>query len=133
MKLADLLRARGAGREAGGSGPGVAAGAGAGTGSAAGGPGGAQRPASAVPDAGLPAVPAEGPGGEAGQVQWIEVGRIRPGAVQPRRHLDPGELQELAQSIREHGVLQPLLVRAAGDGYELLAGERRGLRRFLPL
>ncbi|HEY8487302.1 MAG TPA: ParB/RepB/Spo0J family partition protein [Limnochordales bacterium] len=58
-------------------------------------------------------------------MQWIEVGRIRPGALQPRRHLDPAELEELAQSIREHGVLQPLLVRAAGDGYELLAGERR--------
>ncbi|MDZ4198083.1 MAG: ParB/RepB/Spo0J family partition protein [Kiritimatiellia bacterium] len=55
----------------------------------------------------------------------IPIDRIRAGVWQPRRGFDPGALAELEQSIREHGVLQPLLVRVAGDGYELIAGERR--------
>ena len=53
---------------------------------------------------------------------------IQPGAFQPRRHFDEAELDALAQSIREKGVLQPLLVRPlAGDdaAFEIVAGERR--------
>jgi ParB family chromosome partitioning protein len=66
--------------------------------------------------------PAEG--GEAG-VQRVAVGRIRRSALQPRRIFGEQALAELTDSVRELGVLQPLLVRASGDGYELIAGERR--------
>jgi ParB family chromosome partitioning protein len=55
----------------------------------------------------------------------VGVGSIRPNPRQPRRAFDAAELEELAASIREVGVLQPLLVRAAEAGYELVAGERR--------
>ncbi|WP_102126282.1 ParB/RepB/Spo0J family partition protein [Deinococcus planocerae] len=51
---------------------------------------------------------------------------LRPGAFQPRVHFAPETLEELARSIREQGVLQPLLVRPlGGGGYEIVAGERR--------
>lgn len=54
------------------------------------------------------------------------IGEIRPNPDQPRSHMDPVALEELAASIREHGVLQPLLVTGSGDeGYTLVAGERR--------
>lgn len=59
------------------------------------------------------------------RVQYIPLGRIRPNPQQPRRSFDEGGLAELAASIRSCGILQPLTVRRAGDGYELVAGERR--------
>src|SRR5260370_24918828 len=52
-------------------------------------------------------------------------GEIKPNPEQPRRAFDPASLQELADSIRIHGILQPLLVREGLAGYELIAGERR--------
>lgn len=55
----------------------------------------------------------------------IAVDRIRPNPYQPRRHFDAAELATLTASVREHGVLQPILVSEAIDGYELVAGERR--------
>lgn len=55
----------------------------------------------------------------------LPVDRIRPNPEQPRRRFDPAELERLAASIRQHGVLQPVVVRAMGDGYELVVGERR--------
>jgi ParB family chromosome partitioning protein len=55
----------------------------------------------------------------------LPVASIRPGAWQPRRHFAPEALAELVESIRAHGVLQPLLVRQEGDTYTLIAGERR--------
>jgi ParB family transcriptional regulator, chromosome partitioning protein len=55
----------------------------------------------------------------------IAIERIRTNRLQPRRRFDDDKLHELAESIRQNGVLQPLLVRADGDGYELVAGERR--------
>jgi ParB family chromosome partitioning protein len=45
--------------------------------------------------------------------------------MQPRTHFDEGSLEGLADSIRSHGIVQPLLVRRHGEGYELIAGERR--------
>lgn len=60
-----------------------------------------------------------------GTTREIEVGRIRPNPNQPRTMFDEQALDELAQSIAERGVLQPILVRLAGDGYEIIAGERR--------
>jgi ParB family chromosome partitioning protein len=55
----------------------------------------------------------------------IAIDRIRPNPDQPRRRFDPAELARLAESIRRHGVLQPVVVRAVDEGYELLVGERR--------
>lgn len=63
--------------------------------------------------------------GQAAGVQSIAVARIRPNPDQPRKHFDEDSLAELAESIARHGVLQPILVRAAGDGFEIIAGERR--------
>lgn len=50
---------------------------------------------------------------------------VRPNPDQPRKHFDEGKLAELAESIKAHGVLQPILVRRVASGFELLAGERR--------
>lgn len=55
----------------------------------------------------------------------LEVARIRRNPSQPRIHFDEVAIAELAQSIAERGVLQPVLVRPAADGFELVAGERR--------
>ena len=63
--------------------------------------------------------------GRRDSVREVEVARIRPNPAQPRQHFDADSLAELAQSIRQHGVLQPVLLRPAGDGFELIAGERR--------
>ena len=57
--------------------------------------------------------------------QMIAVDQIRPSRQQVRSRFDAEPLGELAESIRLHGVLQPLLVRPLADGYELIAGERR--------
>ena len=59
------------------------------------------------------------------RVQYIPLGRIRPNPQQPRRSFDEEGLAELAASLRSCGILQPLTVRRAGEGYELVAGERR--------
>ncbi len=55
----------------------------------------------------------------------VSVTSISPNPEQPRRIFDPDELQQLADSIAAHGVLQPVVVVEAGDGYTLVAGERR--------
>jgi ParB family transcriptional regulator, chromosome partitioning protein len=59
------------------------------------------------------------------QMRDVPLGRILPNPAQPRLSYDEESLSELADSIREHGVLQPVLLRAAGSEYELIAGERR--------
>jgi ParB family chromosome partitioning protein len=63
--------------------------------------------------------------GDAMVPQMIAVDQIRPSHQQVRTRFDAEPLGELAESIRMHGVLQPLLVRRLQDGYELIAGERR--------
>ena len=55
----------------------------------------------------------------------VAIGRIRQNPHQPRKAFDEDDLARLSASIREHGVLQPLVVRADGDGFQLIAGERR--------
>lgn len=57
----------------------------------------------------------------------FELAQIEPNPYQPRMHIEPDELVELADSIREHGVIQPLLItkKTDGEGYYLIAGERR--------
>lgn len=57
--------------------------------------------------------------------QTVGIDMVSPGPTQPRRHFDDQALQELALSIREHGILQPLLVREGSGGFEIIAGERR--------
>jgi ParB/RepB/Spo0J family partition protein len=59
------------------------------------------------------------------QIREIPVARILPNPAQPRLSYEEDSLTELADSIREHGVLQPILVRPVGGQYELIAGERR--------
>ncbi len=61
----------------------------------------------------------------AGGVRVIEIARIRPNPNQPRQHFDEEALNELADSIAEHGVLQPILLRPEGENFEIIAGERR--------
>ncbi|MBP3313242.1 MAG: ParB/RepB/Spo0J family partition protein [Oscillospiraceae bacterium] len=58
-------------------------------------------------------------------VRMIPLQKAEPNPEQPRRHFDPEELQNLADSIAEHGIIQPLTVREWGDGYQIIAGERR--------
>ena len=60
-----------------------------------------------------------------GGVREIEITRIQPNPNQPRTHFDEEALDELAQSIRERGLLQPILVRPEGDNFQIVAGERR--------
>ncbi len=62
---------------------------------------------------------------EAGPVSKLAVARIQFNPYQPRKQFDEDELKTLTQSIKTHGVLQPLVVRLVGDGYQLIAGERR--------
>ena len=59
------------------------------------------------------------------QIREIPVSKILPNPAQPRLSYEEDSLTELADSIREHGVLQPILVRPVGSQYELIAGERR--------
>jgi ParB family chromosome partitioning protein len=70
--------------------------------------------------------PAAGePGAARGGVREIDVARIKPNPDQPRVVFDEAALDELAQSIRERGVLQPILLRPHGDDFQIIAGERR--------
>ena len=55
----------------------------------------------------------------------VDLDSIVPGPMQPRTHFDEASLESLAESIRSHGVVQPLLVRRRDNGFELVAGERR--------
>jgi len=59
------------------------------------------------------------------RVQRVPLNRIRPSALQPRKEFAPEALQELADSIREQGIVQPLIVRERAGFFELIAGERR--------
>ncbi|HEY5040994.1 MAG TPA: ParB/RepB/Spo0J family partition protein [Verrucomicrobiae bacterium] len=59
------------------------------------------------------------------RVQRVPLNKIRPSALQPRKEFSAGALQELADSIREQGIVQPLIVRERGGFFELIAGERR--------
>src|SRR4051794_40746687 len=63
--------------------------------------------------------------GSRGGVREIDIARIRPNPNQPRVQFDEESLDELADSIRQRGVLQPILLRPDGDDYMIIAGERR--------
>ena len=62
---------------------------------------------------------------ETGRVVFLPDRAIKPNPAQPRKIFRQEALEELAESIRQHGILQPLSVRRIGTGYELIAGERR--------
>ena len=62
---------------------------------------------------------------ETGRVIFLPARAIRPNPAQPRKIFREDAMSELADSIRQHGILQPLSVRRTGSGYELIAGERR--------
>ena len=72
----------------------------------------APQPAAAVP-------------AESGRQQEIDIDLLTPNPQQPRAHIEEGALEELAQSIRTHGVIQPILVRRVDTRIEIVAGERR--------
>lgn len=59
------------------------------------------------------------------EIIYVQSGQIKPNPFQPREDFNQQSIEELAQSIKEKGVIQPLLVRRRGDNYELIAGERR--------
>lgn len=59
------------------------------------------------------------------KVERVALDRLRPCSFQPRKEFAPEALKELSESIREQGILQPLVVRRQGDHFELIAGERR--------
>jgi len=82
---------------------------------------------------GLSALLGDAPGGDAAQpggegIRTLPVEMLEPGPFQPRGPIDPGPLQELANSIREHGILQPILARekpGSPGRFEIIGGERR--------
>jgi len=74
---------------------------------------------------GLAALVAEFPGGGGTASVEIELDRIRPNGRQPRTSFDDGALDGLVESIRAAGLVQPIVVRDTGDGFEIIAGERR--------
>lgn len=59
------------------------------------------------------------------EAREFSIDQIDPGVLQPRTHFDEAKLEELAQSIRANGVVQPVLLRPKGERFELIAGERR--------
>lgn len=81
------------------------------------------RSASRVAGGGQPA--AIGSAQSAEGVSTIAVADIHPNPAQPRRHFSDESLQELAASLNRHGLIQPILVRPHGGGYQIVAGERR--------
>src|SRR2546425_13315649 len=75
---------------------------------------------------GTPSVAARTDGDEAGErVHQINLAAIVPSALQPRKDFGRDALQELIDSIRQHGIIQPLIVRQSGARLELIPGERR--------
>ncbi len=89
----------------------------------------ASRPTAAKP-AVKPAAPAPKPAekkasDEKGTTGVVELSKVQPNPDQPRTNFKPGEIEELADSIKKEGLLQPILVRKVGDHYQIIAGERR--------
>lgn len=60
-----------------------------------------------------------------GGVLYIDINDIKPNTGQPRKHFDEEKLEELASSIQQHGLIQPIVLRKLETGYEIVAGERR--------
>src|SRR5437879_4496252 len=73
---------------------------------------------------GLAALVAEFPAGQVSLVE-LDIEQVRPNPRQPRKRFDDDAINALAESIKSEGVVQPIIVRDAGDGYQIVAGERR--------
>lgn len=74
---------------------------------------------------GISALIPEKEAGVKNEILFVQPEQIKPNPFQPREEFDSQHIEELAQSIKEKGIIQPLLVRRKGDYYELIAGERR--------
>ncbi|NPV59777.1 MAG: ParB/RepB/Spo0J family partition protein [Actinobacteria bacterium] len=74
---------------------------------------------------GLGALISNGAAAEQPRHEMLPIDSIKPNSAQPRRRFKEESLEELAESVREHGVVQPIIVRPSGTGYEILVGERR--------
>jgi ParB family transcriptional regulator, chromosome partitioning protein len=72
-----------------------------------------------IPDPPLPPPSADAP------VTELDIDALAPSDLQPRLQMDDARLEELTASIRSHGVIQPIVVRKTGDGFRIIAGERR--------
>jgi ParB family transcriptional regulator, chromosome partitioning protein len=75
--------------------------------------------------AAAPSQPAPEPSTSGPQIASIPISNIQPNPLQPRSIFDSSRLEELANSIQQNGIIQPILVRRKGSSYELIAGERR--------
>jgi ParB family chromosome partitioning protein len=78
-----------------------------------------------IPPAPPPPAPAAAHVRPAGPPQELDIDLLTPNPRQPRTYMEEAKLEELAQSIRSNGVIQPILVRPIGDRFEIVAGERR--------
>ncbi|MDF2999995.1 MAG: ParB/RepB/Spo0J family partition protein [Bacillota bacterium] len=58
-------------------------------------------------------------------ILFIDINQIKPNSKQPRKSFPDEKIEELARSIEVHGIIQPIMVRPSGEGYEIIAGERR--------
>lgn len=76
-----------------------------------------RKPGAIMPD---PTLPRDGE-----SVEKVTLDRLVPSPLQPRKHFPEDRLEELKESIRQHGIIQPLIVREVGGKFELIAGERR--------
>jgi ParB family transcriptional regulator, chromosome partitioning protein len=83
------------------------------------------KPAVPKPIANVSLMPTPLAAAEHGATRKVAITRIHPSVLQPRKDFTPEALQELADSIRSQGVIQPLVVRPKGGDFELIAGERR--------
>jgi ParB family chromosome partitioning protein len=72
-----------------------------------------------------PITPSDTDTGSAEKIRTVALSSITPSALQPRKEFEREALQELVESIRQHGIIQPLIVRPANGRHELIAGERR--------
>jgi len=63
--------------------------------------------------------------GRDGDITFVDINDIKPNANQPRKDFDEKKIEELALSIKEHGLIQPVVLRKSGQGYEIVVGERR--------
>jgi ParB family transcriptional regulator, chromosome partitioning protein len=82
--------------------------------------------AALIPPASEPAIQATGHTAPGSGLRMLDIETIHPSTRQPRKHFDDARLDELAESIRSQGIIQPLVVRVRdGGGFELVAGERR--------
>jgi ParB family chromosome partitioning protein len=79
----------------------------------------------ALPPAGYSSAPAEPSAAKGEAVRHVPLDRVRPSPFQPRKEFNKEALDELAESIRQQGIIQPLIVRETGTHLELIAGERR--------